>query len=85
MVFNFEERLRAPRAGSCYVGLHELYGLAVPDPEAGGGVRRIAVFKGDRKAAYRLEGGDPVIEEVAVAGRPPGPALSRGREGRGGA
>ena len=82
-------------ASNCYVGLHELYGLAVvaasgerrwspscgpglaesydgvdSDPEAGRGARRVAVFKGDRKAAYRLEGDAPVIEEVAVAGRP---------------
>ena len=33
-------------------------------------MRRVAVFEGDRKAAYRLDGGDPVVEEVAVAGRP---------------
>ena len=82
-------------ATNCYVGLHELYGLALaaasgerewlpscgpglaesydgvaPDPEAGKGLRRVAVFKGDRKVAYRLDGGDPVVEEVVVAGRP---------------
>ncbi len=78
----------------CYVGLHELYNLALsaasgekewtpscgpglaesydgvfPDPEAGKGVRRVAVFEGDRKVAYRLDGGDWLVEEVVVGGR----------------
>ncbi|ADL19057.1 sulfatase [Acidilobus saccharovorans 345-15] len=77
----------------CYVGLHELYGLAMaaasgdrewapscgpglaesyeavaPDPNAGRGIRRVAVFLGRHKAVFRLN--DDKVEEVAEAGRP---------------
>ena len=58
---------------SCGPGIAESYEGVVgdrPNPEAGRGIRRVAVFKGDRKVAYRLDGGNPVMEEVAVAGRP---------------
>ena len=79
---------------ACYVGLHELYGLAIaaasgerewspscgpglaesydgvaPDPSAGKGIRRVAVFEGDRRVAYRLDGGDWIVEEAVVGGR----------------